>query len=179
MRQVNVSLPDDLRAKLDAASDAAGHTLGEEIRRDLDQAFFWSQFDEPTRLLMARVGFAALLSKAQTGRAWHAHAAAHHVFRQTIVSLLARRKPAGEPVLDPAELPANRLVASTDLTEMGIALEALISLGRPLSVEEQQDLHTRLHGDDAYWRALLQPLVDGTSPPPSARSRLHKKEQEK
>jgi hypothetical protein len=174
MRQVNVSLPDGLRAKLDAASDAAGHTLGEEIRRDLEQAFFWRQFDEPTRLLMAQIGFAAMLSKAQVGREWREHPAAHHVFRQTIVSLLTRRKPAGEATIDPAELPPNRPVASTDLTEMGIALEALISLGRPLSDQEQHDLHERLHKDDAHWRALLQPLVDGTPPPPPARSRLRK-----
>jgi hypothetical protein len=173
MRQVNVSLPDDLRDKLDAASAAAGRTLGEEIRRGLEDAFFWGQFDPFTRLLMAQIGFLALITKAQTGRAWHEHAAAHHVIRQAIASLLARRKPAGEATIDPAELPPTRPVTSTDLTEMGIALEALVSFNRPLSIEEQRDIHERLHKDDAHWRALLQPLVDGTSPPPS-RSRLRK-----
>jgi hypothetical protein len=167
VRQVNVSLPDDLRGRLDAASSEGDRTLGEEVRRGLEDAFFWNQFDEPTRLLMAQVGFAAKLTKGQTGRAWRDHPAAHQVFKQAITSLLARRKPAGNAELDPAELPADRPVASTDLTEMGIALEALISLGRPLTDEEQRDLHTRLHGDDAYWRAALQSLVDGTRPPPA------------
>jgi hypothetical protein len=173
MQQLKVSLPDNMRARLDAASTAAGRTLGEEIRRDLEDAFFWGKFDPFTRLLMAQIGFAEQLTKAQTGREWREHPAAHHVFRQTITSLLARRKPAGEATIDPAELPPNRPVASTDLTEMGIALEAMISFGRPLSDPEQHDLHERLHKDDAHWRALLQPLVDGTQPP-APRSRLRK-----
>jgi hypothetical protein len=176
MQQLKVSLPDDMRARLDAASTAAGRTLGEEIRRDLEDAFFWCQFDEPTRLLMAQIGFAAQLTKAQTGRNWQEQAGAHHVFRQVISSLLTRRKPAGEATIDPSALPPGRPVGSTDLTEMGIALEAMISFGRPLSDQEQHDLHERLHKDDAHWRALLQPLVEGSPPPP--RSRLRKPKQE-
>jgi hypothetical protein len=174
MQQLKVSLPDDMRARLDAASTAAGRTLGEEIRRGLEEAFFWGQFDPFTRLLMAQIGFAAQLTKAQTGRDWQEHAGAHRVFQQTISSLLARRKPAGEEAIAASELPQNRPVGSADLTEMGIALEAMISFGRPLSDQEQHDLHERLHKDDAHWRALLQPLMDGTRPPPPPRSHMRK-----
>src|SRR5262245_43557353 len=105
MQQLKVSLPDHVRERLDAASAAGDRSVGEEIRRALEDAFFWRQFDEPTRLLMAQIGFAARLTRAQVGRRWDEHPAAHHVLRQTIMSLLGRRRPAGEPTIDPSELP--------------------------------------------------------------------------
>jgi hypothetical protein len=125
--QTAVRLPREMHDRL------RGSDLGvsEEIRRRVEQSFGWEGFDAPTRMLLMRVGRLAFLMPPQTGHAWHAHAGAHEVFRQAIAHLLARAAPPGEPMLDPAELPADRPVASTDLAAIAAGLEAVVSLDRP------------------------------------------------
>ena len=132
MRQVNVSLPDDLRTKLDAAANAAGHTLGTEIRLCIQRAHSWEQFDPQTQRLMLLIGQIAVGTERQTGRTWWHHPAAYFVFRRTIEILLDRNKPPGEPRINPNELPPNRPVAVTDLEQAAAGLEALITHGHPL-----------------------------------------------
>jgi hypothetical protein len=139
MRQVNVSLPDDLRAKLDAAAGATNRGLAEEIRDRLAQSFTRQEWDPQTQMLLAKIGHLAFLMRPQTGHDWHAHPFTHHVFRDALEILLDRRKPAGEPVLDPAELPLGRPVVTTDAAAMAIALEAIVSLDRPLQADAQID----------------------------------------
>jgi hypothetical protein len=131
MKQLKVSLPDDLRTRLEAVSAATGRSLGEEIRARIEQSFGWEGFDAPTLMLLMQIGRLAFLLPPQTGHPWHAHAGAHEVFRQAIGLLLARARPPGDPVLDPAALPPDRPVASTDLAAMAAGLEAVVSLDRP------------------------------------------------
>ena len=178
MRQVNVSLPDDLRAKLDAASSAAGHTLATEIRDRLERSFALVQPDVQTQGLMNLIGFLSLLTRQQTGRAWHEHAFAHELFRQAIALLLGRPgvKPEGQPVLDPAELPANRPVAAADIEAMAAGLEAIVSHGRMLQEGEQLLLREweeeRRQGAKRYEKMMFE------TPPPAPRSRLRKPKEE-
>jgi hypothetical protein len=195
MRQVNVSLPDDLRAKLDAASAAAGHTLGTEIRNRLERSFDWGRFNIPTQMLLQLIGNLALFSKAQTGRDWRDDAAANFVFRRAVAILLARLKPEGEPVLNPAELPPNRPVHCDDLEgmaaleAMAAGLEAIIAHGRTLTGDEQRDLSTKYRPSldnlgpataalfrDMGWKDPKAPSEE--TPPPAPRSRLRKPKQE-
>jgi hypothetical protein len=170
MRQVNVSLPDDLRAKLDAASAAAGHTLGTEVRIRLQRSIAFDVFDVQTHLLMQMIGLLSFLTRQQTGHAQQQHAASHFVFRRAIEILLNRLRPEGQPVLDPAELPADRPVAVTDLEAMAAGLAAIISHGRLLQEGEQFELRK--------WEEQRQQELDRfkkvfeTPPPP--RSRLRK-----
>jgi hypothetical protein len=55
MRQLKVSLPDDLRAKLDKASESSGKSLGDEIRTRLERTFHEDAVDGPTRNLIEAV----------------------------------------------------------------------------------------------------------------------------
>jgi hypothetical protein len=175
MKPLKVALPSDLRDRLERSAAEHGHSLGLEIRERIEQSFGWEQFDPQTHLLLLLIGRLAFLTKPQTGHAWHEHPGAAKVFQQAVVSLLARWRPKGDPVLDPATLPPNRPVALDDIEGMGIALEAIVSFDRPLTGDEQRGIYERLHKDDAHWWALLQPLMEGTRPlPPSSRSRLRK-----
>jgi len=136
MRQVNVSLPDDLRAELDAASAAAGHTLATEIRNRLQRSIANDRLGGPNQRFMQLIGLLGFLTRQQTGHMWHEHAAAHFVFRGAIEILLGRMKPAGD-VVPFDELPTDRPVAVTDLEAMAAGLEAIISHGRMLQEDEQ------------------------------------------
>src|SRR5438128_1680405 len=126
-RQMGVGLPDDLRAQLEAASAAGGHSVAEEIRRRLERTFEDEGIDPETRKLMAAIGSLTTLVRLQTGHAWHSHAAANRVLRHAITARLARLKPSGEAVFAPDELPSARLVAagSDDPEAMGLGLEAV------------------------------------------------------
>jgi hypothetical protein len=176
MRQVNISLPDDLRAKLDAASTAAGRGLAEEIRDRLARSFDWGRFDPTTQRLMEIIGTLAVWTKAQTGRYWREDAAANFVFRRAVAIFLARLKPEGEPALDPAELPPNRPVHSDDLEAMATGLEAIIAHGRLLEPDEQLALLKR--GEQVKQQRDHLKKVLETPPPAPARSRLLKPKQE-
>jgi hypothetical protein len=144
MKQLKVSLDDAMRGRLESAATGHDRSLGEEIRDRLERSFAWEgQFDPWSIVLMHSVGRLAALTKRQTGRDWFVDAGAHFVFRQAIRSLLARMKPKGDPVLDPATLPADRPVALDDPTAMGVALEAIVSFDRPLTGDEQRGLHEK------------------------------------
>jgi hypothetical protein len=179
MQQLKVSLPDEMRARLDAAASAAGHTLGEEIRLCIQRAYSWEQFDAPTQVLMHLIGRLAAVTEVQTGRTWWHDPAAYYVFRSAAAILLGRRKPEGELVsleLDPAELPANRPVAVTDLNQMAAGLEAIVSMDRALSADDQLELlkraeQTRQGGQGV--KRLFEKMGFETPPPPT-RSRVRK-----
>jgi hypothetical protein len=171
MRQVNVSLPDDLRAELDAASAAAGHTLATEIRNRLQRSIANDRLGGPNQRFMQLIGLLGFLTRQQTGHMWHEHAAAHFVFRGAIEILLGRMKPAGNPVLDPAELPADRPVAVTDLEAMAAGLEAIISHGRMLQEGEQLLLR---EWEEERRQQLDQFKKIFETPPPAPRSHMRK-----
>jgi plasmid stability protein len=175
MRQVNVSLPDDLRAQLDRRAAEAGHTLGTEIRLILQAGYSWEQFDKPTQLLMHWIGRLAVLTKRQVGADWFVSAGAHYVLKQAVASLLSRNKPAGDPVLDPATLPPDRPVALDDPTAMGVALEAIVSFDRPLSGREQFEIQEK-HRVDWESSPLRGLAADLGFTPPAPRSRKPKGE---
>jgi hypothetical protein len=160
MKQLNVSLPDDLRDRLETARTAAGRSLGEEIRERLQQSFFWEQFDVQTRLLLVEIGRLAVLTQAQTGSTWHSHAGASSVLRHAITALLARHRPKGEAVFGPDELPPNRPVASDDVEAMGLGLEAIVSFNRPLTDEEQRKVQEQNRSS----KEMLERIRAGADP---------------
>jgi hypothetical protein len=189
MKPLKVALPPDLRDRLERSAAEHGHSLGLEIRARIEQSFAWGQFDPRTQVLMLRTGLLASLTKPQTGFDWFAHAFAHGVLKEAITPLLARWKPKGDAMLDPSELPANRPVASDDMTGMGIGLEAIVSFDRPLTGDEQRDLSAKYRPaslDDlapataALFRSMGFPTKEPEAPsanlPPASapRSRLRK-----
>jgi hypothetical protein len=74
-------------------------------------------------------------------------------------------------VLEPAELPANRPVAATDIEAMAAGLEAIVSHGRLLQSDEQTAL--------LKWAEQKQQELDHLrkvfeAPPPAPRSHMRK-----
>jgi hypothetical protein len=164
-KRLLIGLPDELRAKLDAATAKTGASLNSEIRARLEQTFRNEQFDPHTRLLMALVGYLAELAKLDTNGEWHAHAAANKVFRQGVASLLSHfGQPSGDPVFAADELPAARLVESDDPTTIGIGLAAIAFHNRPLTDDERRQIaertkeHQRLREQSAQGRGPVSSL---------------------
>jgi hypothetical protein len=140
-RQMGVALSDDLRDRLEKSADAAGHSVGEEIRQRLERTFAEDDARDPeTRKLISAIADLAIWVRIQTNRDWHSHPAANRVLRDAITTYLARLKPSGEPVFAPGELPTVRLVAagSDDPEAMGLALEALVFHTPPMTPERQR-----------------------------------------
>jgi hypothetical protein len=168
MKKLQVSLPDDLRSRVETAAERNDRALGEEIRSCIQAAYSWDQFDAPTQVLMHLVGRLAVATELQTGRTWWHDPSAHFVFRQALAILLGRRKPEGDlALLDPAELPADRPVAVTDLHQMAAGLEAIVSMDRALSAEEQLALlkgaEATRQGVERLNKALETPARDPRS----------------
>lgn len=92
MKQLKVSLPDELRARLDAASAESGRSLGDEIRTRVEASFAREAVDQPTRDFLEGLALMPAEIELETSTAWHSHAGAFAVFRQAILSRLARLK---------------------------------------------------------------------------------------
>src|SRR5258708_2178379 len=113
MKQLKVSLPDDLRIKLEEASAAADHSLAEEIRVRLERTFATDAtifaLDPKTRWLSDFVIRFAAEVKRETGAAWHEHLLAHGAFKSGLIARLIR-------LLDPKDWPALPPLARTPIT---------------------------------------------------------------
>jgi hypothetical protein len=95
MKQLKVSLPDDLRALLDRASKKSGESVAEEIRRRVEQSFAQEAVDKPTRDFLEGVALMPAEIELECGAPWHRHAGSFEVFVQAIVSRLDGLKPKG------------------------------------------------------------------------------------
>jgi plasmid stability protein len=95
MKQLKVSLPDDLRARLDAASAKSGRSVGEEIRGRIEATFTQEAVDKSTRELAENVARLAAEIERERGAAWHKHAGAHEVLALAIQLWLEPLKPKG------------------------------------------------------------------------------------
>jgi hypothetical protein len=92
MKRLKVSLPGELRARLDAASAESGRSLADEIRMRVEASFAREAVDKPTRDFLDGLALMPAEIERETGAAWHSHAGAFAVFRQAILSRLARLK---------------------------------------------------------------------------------------
>jgi hypothetical protein len=95
MKQLKVALPDDLRARLDAASAKSGRSVADEIRMRVEASFARDALDESTRGFLDHVARMPAAIERETGAAWYSHAGAHQVFRQMLLKALARLRPDG------------------------------------------------------------------------------------
>jgi hypothetical protein len=124
-KQLPVALTPHIRRELEAAAARSGNSLGEEVRRRLLRSFSDDTIDPITRdLARAVIGFTNDV-QLETGRSWHEHPASNWALRNAITARLARLKPEGEAVFMPNELPANRLLTSSDDPDtIGLTIEA-------------------------------------------------------
>jgi len=96
MKQMKVALPDDLRARLDAASKKSGRSVAEEIRARVEASFARDVVvDKPTRDFLEGLALLPAEIELETGAAWHKHPGSHEAFVQAILSRLIRYKPKG------------------------------------------------------------------------------------
>jgi hypothetical protein len=93
-KQLNVALPDIVRAQLEAASKEAGHSIAEEVRQRLERSFFGdTPMDGKTRDLATAVGRFARLLEHDRGAAWHADRTTHTALGELIAMWLQDHPP--------------------------------------------------------------------------------------
>jgi hypothetical protein len=125
LAQLKITLPAFIRDELDRASAKSGKSLAEEIRSRLARTFQQDAMEVPMLELLAAIVRLGDFIKSQSGRAWHADAAARQAFAVAVSARLARLGPADPGgKLEPAEgnMP---FVASDDPNVVGLSLEAL------------------------------------------------------
>jgi hypothetical protein len=93
MKKLQVSLPDALREKLDAAVAKSGNSLGEEIRQRLERTIEQDAIDLVTRELLTGIVNLAANIQADLGAAWHSSQDVQEVFAAAVALRLAGYKP--------------------------------------------------------------------------------------
>jgi hypothetical protein len=133
MKQIKVSLDDEVRAQLEGAADKAGRSLSEEVRLRLERSLGNDKLDPQTRDLIDAITPLSLYVSMETGRAWHTHAAAAavllHALMARIIRITAKRLTGDlrEAAFAPGELPETRLFAagSDDPRDIGLVIESI------------------------------------------------------
>jgi hypothetical protein len=149
VQKLKVSLPDHLRDQLDAAAKAEGISLGEVIRRKLEQGFALEEADQPTRDLMDTVKVLAGMIQRDTGRPWYLHRDAAGILLRALVARFARWQPQkGEAQFKTEELPTTGrlLMGATAVETIALALEALEAQQRYQGQGEEQEQQARKRG---------------------------------
>jgi hypothetical protein len=95
MQRLKIALPDDLRARLDAASAKSGQSVASEIRHRIEASFAREAADRPTRDLIEGVARMAAEIERETGSTWHEHAGAFETLEWAIKFRLRELKPKG------------------------------------------------------------------------------------
>src|SRR5215831_17422648 len=128
MKQLKVSLPDDLRKVLEIEATEKGHSIGEVIRARIMRTIGDDIIPRPVWRFMNDVGNLAALTALQTGQDWRVHPAAAAVLEFAINARLSRTMKEGPETFAPGELPNVRLVATgdDDLQAMGAGIEAIL-----------------------------------------------------
>src|SRR5262245_4422164 len=95
MKQLKVSLPDDLRERIEKASADSGLSLGEEIRRRLERTLDEDAQDVKTRELVDDIRRLAVMVFAHTHakHRWHAHPKSHEALTEAVATWLEGLKP--------------------------------------------------------------------------------------
>jgi hypothetical protein len=99
MQRLKIALPDELRARLDAASAKSGQSVAEEIRNRVEASFAREAADQPTADFLEGMGRAAAEIEREVGAAWRKNAFAHEVLKQVILLRLELLKPEAPSIL--------------------------------------------------------------------------------
>jgi plasmid stability protein len=104
--RLRLVLLSEVRTWVEAAANKAGHSVAEEIKQRLQNSLADDQIDPETRRLMNAVRFLASLISIQTRHKWYSHPAAASVMKHAIDAQLAHfRGGDGEAQFTPDELP--------------------------------------------------------------------------
>ena len=94
MQRLKIALPDDLRARLDAASAKSGKSVAEEIRSRVEASFAQAA-DQPTYDFLRGVALMVGEIELETGAPVWQHAGAHETLARAIQMRLEVLKPKG------------------------------------------------------------------------------------
>ncbi|MCK1652256.1 hypothetical protein IVA88_12515 [Bradyrhizobium sp. 149] len=132
-QQYKITLGDDLRAKLEAASTKSGRPMSEEIRERLERSLDADVFDEQTRELASLIPKLAAEAETELGAKWHDDGGAHRVFRRMFVRALSKWRPSGyndnlmtEVPVTPFNVRAHASQPINDADQLGIALADMV-----------------------------------------------------
>ena len=95
MKQLKASMPDDLAARLEAASAKSGRSLSAEICARVEASFAHDALDQPSRDFLEGVALMAVEIARETGTNWHQHVGAHEALARAIQTRLEVLKPKG------------------------------------------------------------------------------------
>jgi|SRR5262249_45249678 len=154
MKQLKVSLPDDLRARLDAASAKSGASVAEEIRNRVEASFAREAADQPTRDLVEGVAAMAAEIERETGAPWHAHAGSHEVLEWAIKMRLRELKPKGSITF--ADRP-HRTLPYDDPYQLGPIIEVRL---RQMPDFTNSPTRRFMEEDHRRWQTTGSPLPD-------------------
>jgi plasmid stability protein len=184
MKQLKVSLPDDLRAQLDATSAKNGQSVAEEIRSRVEASFAQEAVDKPLRDLLENVTRLAAEIERERGAAWHKHAGAHELLTLAIAIWLGELKPAGPTAFD-ANWP-HATVFGNDPHQLAALIVHRIrndpNFTNSATRRWMEDEHQRSFFTQERWQDRLgPPPPPGQARPPtlvgSASSQQHKKDE--
>jgi hypothetical protein len=129
--QMGVTIPAEIRDRLEAAANRAGHSIGEEIRSRLERTFRQDaakQPDDPTFTLYRRIFGLAAMALFATGREWFEDPGVAYLLQLTIDRLLQRRYGAKEVSEVPTTEEFQReVIAHTDPAQLANAIEAFLN----------------------------------------------------
>jgi hypothetical protein len=101
-----LALPEHVHALVEAAASKAGHSIAEELGRRLERTFRDDAIDLKTREITDMIGLLTHLVKIQTGHSWFDHPGAASIMKFAIDACLARTKGGdGKATFGPDELP--------------------------------------------------------------------------
>jgi hypothetical protein len=120
MQRLKIALPDELRARLDAASKKSGQSVAEEIRSRVEASFTRETADQPTADFLEGLARMAAEIALECGGAWYAHAGSHETFAHAILSRLLRLKPEGSTTFGARPYAT---VSSDDPHDLGVLIE--------------------------------------------------------
>jgi plasmid stability protein len=89
-KQFKITLPDDLRARLEAAAAKSGRSIADEIRVRVEAALKRDELDKPTRDLLEGLALFPAEIALETGAAWHKHAGAWMALLEAIRRRMSR-----------------------------------------------------------------------------------------
>jgi predicted DNA-binding protein len=148
MQRLKIALPDELRARLDAASDQSGESVAEEIRRRVEASFAREAVDEPTRELADDIVALAEDISRHKRFSWHSHEKARETLIEAIKEWLT------PPPRIPRLLTQPVVVGATDLLWGG---DDPATLGRSIArhrrhfkaeIEKSTEEMRKLHEED-------------------------------
>jgi len=100
-RQLAVALPTDVRERLEAAANVAGHSLAEEVRQRVARTLHWDSFDPVTIELLEGLENLAALLRVDFGTEWYADPRAHQAFVTAVNQRLAAYSPPSTAQFEP------------------------------------------------------------------------------